>query len=92
MDLCYSMNEVESLDLALEDLRIEESAFDDMYSRAKTACDWYGIEIPYPKKRKIPRKLDDKPETAHMPKDKKRKLNIFLFYEVLDKMISGIKW
>lgn len=69
IDLCQAMDEVSSLAIALEELRIEAAIFDNIYSRAVDTCNRLGVEIPAPRKRKVSVRLDNNSGNAFVVQD-----------------------
>ncbi|XP_014221780.1 zinc finger MYM-type protein 1-like [Trichogramma pretiosum] len=90
LDLCQAVEEISSLVLALQELRIDESIFDNIYSRIENTLNDLEIQIPIPRKRKVPAKIDSNPCNEYQLKSTKEETRKSVFYPVLDQLVQFI--
>ncbi|KAL7299767.1 hypothetical protein TKK_0007515 [Trichogramma kaykai] len=90
LDLCQAVEEISSLVLALQELRIDESIFDNIYSRIENTLNDLKIQIPIPRKRKVPAKIDSNPCNEYQFKSIKEETRKSEFYPVLDQLVQSI--
>lgn len=96
LDLCQAMDDVESLGIALVEMRNCNEVFEDIFTKTKNLCDQLDIEIPALKKRKVSVLLEDmastssKTDTAFFVESKKDELRLFTFYPLLDSLVEGL--
>uniref|UniRef100_A0ABD2W4I1 HAT C-terminal dimerisation domain-containing protein n=1 Tax=Trichogramma kaykai TaxID=54128 RepID=A0ABD2W4I1_9HYME len=89
LDLCQAVEEISSLVLALQELRIDESIFDNIYSRIVNTLNDLKIQIPIPRKRKVPAKIDSNPCNEYQFKSIKEETRKSEFYPVLDQLVQS---
>lgn len=89
------MEDVESVALALTEMRCDPSVFEEIYKNTEDMCSKLDIDIPVPKRRKTSVLLKDDPGTAdsnsaYHATTKKEEVRLFTYYSVLDVLVQSL--
>lgn len=94
IDLCQAVEDVESLALALIEMRNNEEEFEEIFTKTEEMCNLLDVQIPTVRKRKVSVVLEDIgsscSSTAFYAETKKDELKLFTFHPVLDSLVQGI--
>uniref|UniRef100_A0ABD2XBT5 HAT C-terminal dimerisation domain-containing protein n=1 Tax=Trichogramma kaykai TaxID=54128 RepID=A0ABD2XBT5_9HYME len=92
IDLTQAMKDVSALALSLNEMRISDTIYDDMYARSVTICDELSIDIPTlnPKSRKVSTRIDRNPSSAFVAASAKDDIKFFVFNRAIDDLIESL--
>ena len=92
IDLCQAVEDVESLALALVEMRNSEEEFEDIFIKTKEMCSTLDVQIPNVRKRKVSVLLEDTscPSSAFYADTKKEELKLFTYNPVLDRLVENL--
>lgn len=90
IDLLSAMDNVKHLQATLQNLREDDAWFKCILANATENCNYFDIEIPPVKRRKVSRRLDDTWQNQVQFNSKEEEFKVQTLYPFLDSLIGGI--
>ncbi|KAL1479915.1 hypothetical protein MTO96_051479 [Rhipicephalus appendiculatus] len=91
INLLTAFQEVKNLQVALKQMRLDESAFKKVFQGAADICQTRGIGIPDVRQRKVSRRADLNYASQFFYETKEEELRVSVFYPMIDSFVEGIE-
>ncbi|KAL1463913.1 hypothetical protein MTO96_043135 [Rhipicephalus appendiculatus] len=91
INLLIAFQEVNNLQVALKQMRLDESTFKKVFQGATYICQTRGIGIPDVRQRKVSKRADLNYASEFFYETKEEELRVSVFYPMIDSFVEGIE-